>query len=160
MLRQRSRFDATMFIEIAEMRHRLLNDAPANPNSAHDSPPPGNTQGRHYMPKTAPRTFAAACHGAAPPLRLMGLTPASTPRADHLGGESVPPRDGLTLSMLRQPAIACLGVGALRGSGPLLIDRLGVVTAHTVSPVGHARRIAGLRDASPEMSLLEGRNIR
>jgi len=39
MLRQRSRFDATMFIEIAEMRHRLLNDAPANPNSAHDSPP-------------------------------------------------------------------------------------------------------------------------
>ena len=108
MLRQRSRFDATMFIEIAEMRHRLLNDAPANPNSAHDSPPRGNTQGRHYMPKTAPRTFAAACHGAAPPLRLMGLTPASTPRADHLGGESVPQRDGLTLSMLRQPAIACL----------------------------------------------------
>src|SRR6202795_3141895 len=55
----------------------------------------------------------------------------------------------LTLSMLRkklrQPAITCLGVGALRGRGPLLVDRLGVVTAHTVSPVGHARRIAGLR---------------
>src|SRR5580704_1558536 len=73
-----------------------------------------------------------------------------TPRADHVVGESVPQRDGLDLvhaahKKLRQPAITCLGVGALRGRGPLLVDRLGIVTAHTVSPVGHARRIAGLR---------------
>src|SRR5271168_5259435 len=57
-----------------------------------------------------------------------------TPRADHVVGESVPQRDGLDLvhaahKKLRQPAITCLGVGALRGRGPLLVDRLGVVTA-------------------------------
>src|ERR1700675_936029 len=79
-----------------------------------------------------------------------GLWRHQTPRADHVVGESVPQRAGLDLvhaahKKLRQPAITCLGVGALRGRGPLLVDRLGVVTAHTVSPVGHARRIAGLR---------------
>ena len=79
-----------------------------------------------------------------------GLCRHQTPRADHVVGESVPQRDGLDLvhaahKKLRQPAITCLGVGALRGRGPLLVDRFGVVTAHTVSPVGHARRIAGLR---------------
>jgi hypothetical protein len=42
-------------------------------------------------------------------------------------------------------AVCVRGGVATRGRGPLLVDRFGVVTAHTVSPVGHARRIAGLR---------------
>src|SRR6202045_20288 len=55
-----------------------------------------------------------------------------TPRADHVVGESVPQRDSLDLvhaahKKLRQPAITCLGVGALRGRGALLVDRFGVV---------------------------------
>src|ERR1700680_4514599 len=52
-----------------------------------------------------------------------GLCRHQTPGADHVVGESVPQRDGLDLvhaahKKLRQPAITCLGVGALRGRGP------------------------------------------
>jgi hypothetical protein len=33
--------------------------------------------------------------------------------------------------------LSCLGVAALRGRGPLLVNRPGVVTAYPVSLVGH-----------------------
>ncbi len=36
--RQRPRLDATVLIELAEMRHRLLNDATTNTNAAHQAP--------------------------------------------------------------------------------------------------------------------------
>ena len=79
MPRERPRFDAAVLVKLAKMRHRLLNDPPANANAAHqapiavnlavlprvvwrrymrqiksDSPPPENTLGRHYTPKSAP----------------------------------------------------------------------------------------------------------
>jgi hypothetical protein len=41
-----SGFEATTFVEFTEMRHRLLNDASANPNAAHQLP--------HYTPKSKP----------------------------------------------------------------------------------------------------------
>src|SRR6202521_114063 len=60
-----------------------------------------------------PQRCAAAASDA-------GLCRHQTPRADHVVGESVPQRDGLDLvhaahKKLRQPAITCLGVGALSG---------------------------------------------
>ena len=80
MLRQRPCFHAAAFIEFAEMRHCLLDDASPNPHAAHQPPiavnlavlskrrvaqihggeskyhPPirGNTLGWHYTPKSAP----------------------------------------------------------------------------------------------------------
>ncbi|MBA0083596.1 MAG: hypothetical protein HRJ53_01230, partial [Acidobacteria bacterium Pan2503] len=38
MPRQCSGFEATTFVEFTELRHRLLNDASANPNAAHQTP--------------------------------------------------------------------------------------------------------------------------
>jgi hypothetical protein len=38
LLRQCPGFDAATFIEFAEMRHRLLNDAPPDPHAAHQPP--------------------------------------------------------------------------------------------------------------------------
>jgi hypothetical protein len=38
MPRQRPRFEATTFIEFAEMRYSLLNDATTNPHAAHQPP--------------------------------------------------------------------------------------------------------------------------
>ena len=38
MPRQRLRLNTTTFIEFAEMRHRLLNDATTNSNAAHQTP--------------------------------------------------------------------------------------------------------------------------
>ncbi|MDR3388061.1 MAG: hypothetical protein P4L92_13515 [Rudaea sp.] len=38
MLRQRPCFHAAAFIEFAEMRHRLLDDAPPDPHAAHQPP--------------------------------------------------------------------------------------------------------------------------
>jgi hypothetical protein len=38
MPRQRPRFNTTAFIEFAEMRHRLLNDATTDPHAAHQTP--------------------------------------------------------------------------------------------------------------------------
>src|SRR5262249_30381543 len=35
---ERAGFDATMLVKLAEMRHRLLNDAPPNANAAHQAP--------------------------------------------------------------------------------------------------------------------------
>ena len=70
--------DASMLVELAQMRHRLLNDASTNANAAHQPPiamvlavlpasrvgqihapsepwsEQENTQGRHYTAKTAP----------------------------------------------------------------------------------------------------------
>jgi hypothetical protein len=80
MLRQCPGFEAATFIEFAEMRHRLLNDAPPDPHAAHqppiavnltvfpqrrvaqihsgeskyDLPIRENTLGWHYTPKSSP----------------------------------------------------------------------------------------------------------
>jgi hypothetical protein len=42
MPRQRSGFKATVLVELAKMRHRLLDDAPAHANTAHQPPIPVN----------------------------------------------------------------------------------------------------------------------
>src|SRR5215472_13076426 len=38
MTRERPGFDAAALIKFAEMRHRLLNDAPTDPNAPHQAP--------------------------------------------------------------------------------------------------------------------------
>ena len=74
--------NATVLIELAKMRHRLLNDAPADAHAAHQAPiavnlpvllanrmaqvhapsepdraAKENTQGRHYTPKSGSRAI-------------------------------------------------------------------------------------------------------
>ena len=82
MPRERAGFNATVLVKLAKMRHRLLNDAPPEANTAHQAPiavnlpvlpqcrvpqihgaesksnssPPENTLGWHYTPKSAPRS--------------------------------------------------------------------------------------------------------
>ena len=78
--RKRPRLNASVLIELAKMRHRLLNDTPPDAHAAHQPPiavnlpvllanrvaqihapsephpaAKENTQGRHYTPKSAPR---------------------------------------------------------------------------------------------------------
>jgi hypothetical protein len=42
MLRKRPRLNPTVLVDLAEMRHRLLNDTATNPNAAHQPPPPNS----------------------------------------------------------------------------------------------------------------------
>ena len=78
--RKHASLNASMLIELAKLRYRLLNDAPPDAHAPHqppvavdlpvlpdrrvaqdmrpiesDSSLPGNTQGWHYKPKSAPR---------------------------------------------------------------------------------------------------------
>src|SRR5271157_2077727 len=46
---------------------------------------------------------------------------------------------------LRQPTIADLCVGTFSGRRALLVDFLGLITAHAFAPFGHAGRVIGLR---------------
>ncbi len=66
--RQRARLDAAVLIELAEMRHRLLNHPPTDPNAAHQPPATRAASGSSLLPKspraatlalpTAPRNIA------------------------------------------------------------------------------------------------------
>src|SRR4051794_1464524 len=69
------------------------------------------------------------------------------PGADHVVGQRVPQGDGLDLleaahQELRQSAIARLRVGAFRGRRALLVDVLGLVTAHALAPRGDTGLVA------------------
>src|SRR5690349_9739925 len=69
------------------------------------------------------------------------------PGADQVVGQGVPQGDGLDLLQaahkeLRQSPIARLSVGAFSGRRALLVDVLGLATAHALAPFGDTRLVA------------------
>jgi hypothetical protein len=70
----RPRFEATTFTEFAEMRHRLLNDATANPHAAHQPPNSGEPSRSCELSCAADTCAESTLTRSRPKIALVGTT--------------------------------------------------------------------------------------
>ena len=65
--------------------------------------------------------------------------------SQHIPQHGDPNLDQATYPELLQAPVARLGIDALGGAGPFLVDRLGFGGGHTLPPLCHGRGIVGTR---------------
>src|SRR5215469_5461622 len=101
MTRERPGFDAAALIKFAEMRHRLLNDAPTDPNAPHQAP----------ITMNLPVFLAdrvAQIHAPSEPI---------TQKKNEVHDKGGPAPQAFDLAKEHQPAL-CIGVGELGQKEP------------------------------------------